>query len=169
MSLSRRFLLLLIIFSNCSCSNITSSTKNTTKNLIVDEKPIIKDISSKPIIKPNILKTVVVIYKNEYFVRIDEKNNKLKENDKIDYLQLTKLLEKYNIQKMIDSTTSEDIEELDRRQKILSEDVGVEVPHSMSMHYYSFPEESNVIELCKELNKFPFVSIAYVDYRGILT
>ncbi len=142
---------------------------------IIDISNIIKEKLKKqkyrvdiPINTHTKSENVVVIYKNEYFVRVDEKNNKLKENNKVDIVKLTELLEEYKIKKMIDSTTSEDIEELDRRQKINSESIGSDVPHSMSIHYYSFPKESNIIELCKELNKFPFVSTAYIDVGGVL-
>lgn len=111
----------------------------------------------------NTIKTVTVIYKDEYSVRIDKENNKLIDNGKYDYTTLIALLEYYKITKMTDSDINNN-ERLKNESKVSAQKSLTTSSNPQSIHYYSFSDEADLINLTQTLKGLPFVLDVYISY-----
>lgn len=140
--------------------------KNDKKDSIKANIVNSKDRPKKPrfdFIPPEGVDTVsdkiVVIYKENYKVRIDKKNKKIISNSNISEIE-SLLNDKITSMQDLDiENKGEDY--YDKIQKKASEYHETEIPNLKSIHYYQIPQSVNVKQLCKELRKLPQILTVY--------
>lgn len=105
---------------------------------------------------------ITVIYKNNYKIRLDKSYKSVKSKISQEYEQINEIFKTYGLEQSSDLSLKDETEEqLDVMQKKYFDETGVDIPHLQSIHYYKFPDKTDIKALCRALKKLPFVRLAY--------
>lgn len=106
---------------------------------------------------------ITVIYKNNYNLKVNKNSSNLSSSDSNVSSIINSILKSNNIEHA-SSLLYEDDPKIDEYKKIqneLSSKFNQDFPSLQSIHYYSFPKDTDVIKLAEQLRSLPFVDTAY--------
>lgn len=141
----------LLIFSTYSCSSKPSIPTTQTNRSMLNQQNIQDTYIGNH-------KDIIVIYKEEFKIRVDKKNNKLIDNGKYDYNKLISILTRYKIKKISDLIPNFMEDQLKSKGQSIEQ-----IATFASIHNYYFPEFVDSDKLIEKLKRLEFVKNAYVS------